>query len=212
MKIIIYGVFIGFLMISCSSSKLIQEYKNSNTDFFQSNKTLVIGLEADFEARKTFEKLVIEAFEKEDVRAVKSIDFFETSFTKAQQSKEELNKIEESLLNSGFEAILITKILGKEKRYYTSTLLHGYMTSDQTFGEYYYVNQYLYLKQKGWKEDYTIYFVETSLYCICPSKERELLWRGEIEISDSKSIKKNINKYIKILFKSLKENELLIHE
>lgn len=211
MKTIVPIILISFLMTCCSSSKLIQQYKNPSIVFFQSNKVLIIGLEADFELRKIFEKLVVKAFENENIRTVKSIDFFNPSFIKKKQSVEELNKIEKSLLNAGFDAILITKILGKEKRYHASTILHGYMTSNQTFEDYYYRNQYLYLKQKGKKEDYTIYFIETSLYCICPDKERELLWRGEIEIYDSKDIEKNIGQYITILFKTLKNNKLLIH-
>ncbi len=210
MKNIVFLLIAAILTSSCSSNRLIHQYKNPDTGFFESNKLFIIGLEGNLKIRQKFEKELSKAFDEEHVRSVKSIDFFEDSFTKEKKSIEELNEIEKTLLKTGFDAILITKIIGSEKRYYTSRMLHEYMTSNQTFEDYYFGNQYKYLKQKGKPEDYTIHIIETSLYCICPDKERELLWRGEIEIKDTKSNSKNISNFIDVLFENLKENELLL--
>src|SRR5690554_7391732 len=38
-------------------------------------------------------------------------------------------------------------------------------------------------------EDYKLYHTETNMYCICPTKERELIWKGFIE--DRKSTRLN---------------------
>lgn len=210
MKNIFIIIVIALFNISCSSNRLIHQYKNPDTGFFESSKLFLIGLEGNLELRQEFEKKLSKAFDEEHVRSVKSIDFFEDSFTKEKKTIEELNEIEQTLLKAGFDAILITKVIGTEKRYYTSRMLHEFMTSNQTFEDYYYGNQYKYLRQKGKKEDYTIHIIETSLYCICPDKERELLWRGEIEIKDSKDNSKNIHNFIDVLFENLKENELLL--
>ncbi|CAL2059857.1 hypothetical protein [Tenacibaculum sp. 190524A05c] len=210
MKNIILILIVLTLLTNCSSNRLVHQYKNPETGFFESNKLFIIGLEGNLELREEFEKKLSLAFDKEKVRSVKSIDFFEDSFTKEKKTLEELNTIEQTLLNAGFDAILITKVLGTEKRYYTSRMLHEFMTSNQTFEDYYFGNQYKYLKQKGKKEDYTIHIIETSLYCICPEKERELLWRGEIEIKDSNNNSKNIHNFIDVLFENLKENDLLL--
>lgn len=212
MKNILLLILTVFSIIGCSSSRMIQQYKNPEIDVFQANKILVIGLNSDAKLRTMFEKELVAVLASEDVNAVKSIDFFESSFTKEQKTIQELNAIEKKLLEAGFDAILLTKIIGKEKRFYTSRLYYEYMKGNQTFEDYYYGNQYLYLKKKGKKEDYVVYITETSLYCICPEKERELLWRGEIEIHEAKKMKKNINEYIHILTKSLKEDELLFYK
>lgn len=201
-----------FNIIGCSSSRMIQQYKNPEIDVFQANKVLVIGLNSNAKLRTMFEKELVAVLESEDVSAVKSIDFFESSFTKEKKTIKELNTIENKLLEAGFDAILLTKIIGKEKRFYTTRLYYEYMKGNQTFEDYYYGNQYLYLKRKDKKEDYLVYITETSLYCICPEKERELLWRGEIEIHEAKKMKKNIDEYIYILTKGLKEDELLLYK
>ncbi|MCH2034920.1 MAG: hypothetical protein MK202_15535 [Tenacibaculum sp.] len=210
MRQLILFTALALISTGCATTHLIQQYKNPDTGYFESNKLFIIGLEGDFQLREQFEKSLVRSFEKENVRAVKSIDFFEDSFTKKKKTIEELNKIETTLLNAEFDAVLLTKVTGTEKRYYTSSMVHQFMTSNQTFEDYYYGNQYKYLREKGKKEDYTVYMVETSLYCICPDKERELLWRGEIELTDTKNNQKNINNYIKTLFKHLKENDLLV--
>ena len=77
-----------------------------------------------------------------------------------------------------------------------------------TYEDYFYGNIHEYQKQE--KERYQVYTTETSLYCICPGKERELLWRGEIEVVDADKVNRNINAYTKILFNSLRENKLLL--
>lgn len=210
MKKILLTLVIAVLATSCATTHLIHQYKDPETGFFESNKVFIIGLEGDFQLREQFEKSLVHAFEEENVRAVKSIDFFEDSFTKEKKTIEELNEIEKTLLNAEFDAILLTKVTGTEKRYYTASMLHQFMTSNQTFEDYYYGNQYEYLREKGKKEDYTVYTVETSLYCICPEKERQLLWRGEIEVTDTDNTKKNIHNFIKTLFKSLRNNDLIL--
>ncbi|MFY7670244.1 hypothetical protein ACOSP6_04085 [Tenacibaculum sp. MEBiC06402] len=210
MKNLFIIMVIALITTSCATTHLIHQYKNPDTGFFESNKVFIIGLEGDSKLRGQFEKSLVRAFEDENVRAVKSIDFFEDSFTKEKKTIEELNKIETTLLNAEFDAILLTKVTGTEKRYYTSSMVHQFMTSNQTFEDYYYGNQYKYLREKGKEEDYTVYIVETSLYCICPEKERELLWRSEIEVTDTKDNQKNINSYIKELFKNLEKNDLIL--
>lgn len=148
--------------------------------------------------------------DKKGVIAVKSIDFFETSFTDNKNSLAQLDKIELRLLEAGFDAILFTKITGQESRVTMVDSYRNFSKSYQSFEEYFYGNMHLYYKEQ--LERYQVYTTETSLYCICPGKERELLWRGEIEVVDANKINRNISSFITVLFKSLKENKLLILE
>ena len=197
-------------VLNCSSSKIIQQYKNPDTTSFEANKTLVVGVSSDVQLRTMFEKKVVNALEKENVRAVKSMDFFESSFMNNKQSMEELNHIENKLLDAGFDAILFAKITGRESKVSIVQSYYDLAREFKTFEDYYYRNQYLYFK--GDEESYMVYTTETSLYCICPGKDRELLWWGEIEIVDAERVNRNINQYLKILLKELRENQLLITE
>ena len=58
---------------------------------------------------------------------------------------------------------------------------------------------------------YKIYKAETSMYCICPTKDRELIWKGYINITDpqSQSIEKTVNDYIRLTMVVLEEEQLI---
>ena len=118
MKRLIYlgTVLILWVVSGCSSTKLVQQYKNPDTVNFEANKVLVVGISADAELRRTYEKKMTEDLDKQGVIAVKSIDFFETSFTDNKKSLAQLDNIEQRLLNAGFDAILFTKVTGSESR------------------------------------------------------------------------------------------------
>ena len=117
MNKLITTVFLIVIFCSgCSSSKLIKAYKNPETYTFEASKVLVIGMTANKELRSSFEKNVAEALEKENVNAVKSVDFFETSFTNRKQTIEELNALESQLLEAGFDAIVLTKVVGQQTK------------------------------------------------------------------------------------------------
>ena len=47
------------------------------------------------------------------------------------------------------------------------------------------------------------------MYCICPTKDRELLWRGYIDITDPSSTKETVEDYIKLLMFVLEEQQLI---
>lgn len=207
MKYLSSILIIVLFFSGCSSSKLVKEYKNPDTYAFQASKVLVIGMTADKTLRRDFEKSVTQALEKNNVIAVKSVDFFEKSFTDRRQTIEELNALESQLLNAGFEAIILTKVTGQQ----TKVALVDFYKSLETenhkkFNTYYQGNQDFYFNQEP--EQYTIYSTETFLYCICPVKERELLWQGNISITKAND-NKNINDFTKTLLKSLKANNLL---
>lgn len=199
-----------FLMVlivfSCSSSKIMQQYSYSESQTFMPSKVLVVGLSANTNLRKAYENELVRILRSKNIKGVKSIDFFESSFTKKEQTIEDLNKIEDRLLQENYDAILLTKVVGKESRFYSTRLYYEFMKGNQTFEDYFYGNQYVYLRKKKVKEDYKVYVTETSLYCICPEKERELLWKSEIEVKEGK---KSVYKFVNLLLQGLREDSIL---
>ena len=208
--LIIIVIMLTFLTVGCSSTKLTQQYKNPDTINFVANKVLIVGISADKELRRTYEMKMLESLEKEGVIAVKSVDFFEKSFTDNEKSIIQLNEIENKLLDAGFDAILFTKVTGQDSRVSLVQAYRNFGKNHETFEDYYVGNQHIYFKEE--QERYQVYTTETSLFCICPGTERELLWSGEIEVVDADQVNRNINSYISVLFKALKENKLLLSE
>jgi len=201
-------VFVLSISMGCSSTKLIQEYKSPDTGIFEANKVLVVGISSDTEIRRSFEKKMVESLEKEKVIGVKSIDFFEQSFTDNKQSLSELSKIESQLLDAGFDAILLSTVIGKESRVNTLDALRNIAMDNRSFKDYYYENQEVYFNDT--EQRYEVYITETSLFCICPGKVRELIWQGTIEVLDTESIDAMLKRYTKELFKNLETSEVLI--
>jgi hypothetical protein len=79
------------------------------------------------------------------------------------------------------------------------------------FNEDYRRHQNIYYDDEYY-ENYTVYNAETSLYCICTGKERSLIWRGSIDITDPKNIEKTIHDYVKLIVLVMKEQDLIFRK
>ena len=58
-------------------------------------------------------------------------------------------------------------------------------------------------------KEYTIYHAETSMFCICPTKDRELIWKGYIDITDPTNIEQTVKDYVRLAILVLEEEQLL---
>lgn len=64
------------------------------------------------------------------------------------------------------------------------------------FSDDYLEHQSLYYRRKSFKK-FTVYHVVTSLYCICVDEDRELIWKGDIDVTQPEDQYKIIVAYIK---------------
>lgn len=208
MKYKITGVLLLLMLWGCSSTKLTDQWHSPNTPVYEANKVLVIGMSADNELRRSFEERLKAGLEKKNVMAVRSIDFFEASFNNDNKSEGELDAIEDKLLEAGFDAVLVSKIVGTENKVTMVQAYRGMVNDFQNFKDYYYSNQEIY--QSRATTSYKIYHSETSVFCICPGKERELLWRGTIDIVDPYDAERNVQDYVRTLLTTLEDNQLVI--
>lgn len=201
-------LFVLPLLVSCSSTKLIDQWKSQDTPVYEANKILVVGMSADADVRRNFEEQLSKSLEKEGVVAVRSIDFFENVFQVEDKTEKEMDLIENSLLQAGFDSVLFSKVTGSEDKV---TLVQAYKNFDKeilNFKDYYIDNQSVYHTQ--FNDSYKIYHTETSVFCICEGKERELLWKGSIDLVGPEKPNKAIKDYVRLLMKSLEENEIVI--
>ena len=204
-------VFLAILLAGCSSTSLVTNWKNPDIVLFDANKVLVVGMTQNEETRLKFETQLQSEFTKRDIEAFRSIDLFDIEFTSSEKSEEELSEVEQQLLDKGFDAILFTKIIGSEnKKTFKRKVqdLDAYMIS---FRDDYLSHQPIYY-QEGYYKNYTVYHAETSLYCICLGKERELIWRGDININDPGNVEKSIEDYIKLVVFALREPDIIFRK
>lgn len=201
-------ILICLFVMSCSSAHLVDFWKNPDIDSYNPNKVLIIGITTNNFARQKFEQKLKEEFNLRGIEAIPSLDFFDPSLETETKTEEQLSTLENSLLENGFDTILLTKIIGIENKVAYS---RNYDSNEETFRKFsedYYMHQDIY-NDPDYYERYTVYNAETSMYCICPTKERELIWKGSIDIIDPQSIDETVNDYIKLMTLVLEEQQLI---
>lgn len=202
---------IAVLFLGCSSAELVENWKNPDIVLFDASKVLIVGMTHNEEARAKYETKLRDQFELRDVEAVRSIDVFDVEFTSAERSEQELADVEQQLLDKDFDAILFTKVIGIENVESHRRLLNNLDRYNQGFDDDYISNQNIYF-ESGDPEVFTIYHAETSLYCICPGKERNLIWRGSIDITDPVDIEKTIDDYIELVIMAMEDQDLIFRK
>ena len=203
-------ILVFLFLISCSSTQLVESWKNPDIDTYEPYKVFVVGLTSDIDARQQFEKKLKDELELRGHEAVMSIDVLDDTQKNDKMSETELNALENKLILEGFDTVLLTKIVGVEEKIKYKKNYDDYEETFRRFKEEYLMYQDVYYNPEYY-EEYNIYKAETSMYCICPSKERELIWKGYINITDpqSQSIGKTVNDYVRLAIVVLEEERLI---
>lgn len=205
MKELFTLVILIFLFSSCSTSRLVDEYINTENPNFRTTKVLVVGLTPDGGLQRQFEYSLTKALKEENVIAIKSVDYFEGTSSEIDQSEENLANLEKELLAAGFDAVLFSKIIGQESKVTIVQSYRNLTKSFQSFSDYYNENRPVSGDKSS--ENYPVYNTETSLYCLCPDNERDLIWRGKIDIVNPPGAATTIRDYVKTLVKTFKKNQ-----
>lgn len=204
------GVF-ALLFLSCGSLKVESRYKNPETVLFHADKVLVVGMVSDYNTRLRFETRLKDAFAIRGVEAMRSVDLFDVDFTASQRNEAELDKVERQLLDKDFDAILFSKRINSETRNQLSGQLAEMGRTYERFQEDYIIHQGIY-----YDEDFDSsagrYSAETSLYCICDGKQRELIWRSDVRLPKRKNSDRVFDSYADWLIRSLEDEQLIIGE
>ena len=201
-------VLLVLTITNCTTTQLIDNWKNPDIDRYEPQKVLIVGLTSNIEARQKFEKQLKDELELRGAEAVESLTLFDPSFRTEKMTKEELKALENQLINDGFDTVLFTKIIGVEDKIAYKENYHGYDETHRKFTEEYLLYQDIYYNPEYYDE-YTIYHSETSMYCICPTKDRELIWKGYIDIVDPTSIDESVGDYVKLAIAILEEQQLI---
>ncbi len=208
------GILVLFLLLvafSCSSTQLVSNWKDPDTVLFYANKVLVVGMTDNEVVREDFENKLTKKFEKRGVKAVRSLDLFDVKFTSSKQSEKELSEVEQQLLDKDFDAILFTKIIGSEDKKTLRRKLSDFERYSGMFKDDYIKNQGIYYED-DYYDVFTVFHAETALYCICVGKERQIIWRAGIDITDPQNFEKSVDDYVKLVMLAMEEQNLIIHK
>lgn len=198
-------------LVGCSSTELVENWKNPDIVLFDANKVLIVGMTNNEQARIDFESKLKKEFDQRDVEAMRSIDVFDVNFTDTRRTEKELDAFEESLLDKDFDAILLTKITGSENQKTLLRSINDIYKGRNGFKEDYRRHQNIYYEDEYYR-NFTVYHAETSLYCICMDKERSLIWRGSVDIMEPKDIGKTVDDYVKLIILAMKEQDLIFRK
>jgi hypothetical protein len=197
-----------FLLFNCSSTQLVESWKNPNIDTYEPYKVLVVGLTSDKVARLEFEEKLKTELELRGSEAMTSLSVLDTTGKTDKMTETELETLESQLIEDGFDTILLTKIVGREDKVAYRKNYKNYDETYRRFKDEYLMHQDIFY-DTDYYEEFKVYKAETSMYCICPTKERELIWKGYINITDPTSIEKTVNDYVKLALVVLEEEKLI---
>lgn len=198
-------------LLGCSSAEIVNVWKNPDIVVFDAYKVLVVGMTPNEQGREMFESKMVSEFKRSGVEAMRSIDLFDVEFTNTRRTEAELDEVEELLLARDFDAILFTKVLGSENRQSFHQRMSDMDTYYEGFREDYLTHQEIYY-DAAYYDEYTVYHVETSLYCICVGKDRSLIWRCAIDVTDPASIRKTVDDYVELVVLAMREEDLIFHK
>lgn len=206
------ALFIGMLLLSaCSSTRIVDSWKNKEIASFNPKKVLVVGITDNLTARKLFEEKLKNALILRDIYAVESMAVIDNGFTTSKKSEEEIDKMIKKIANEGFDTVMITSVKGVEERVNYSTYYYptiGYRWS--RFGRYYYWYQDIYYTPQYY-DHYKVYHVETIIYNINEDDTKSLVWVGALNLVDPQKINTAVNDYVNSIIKQL-ERENLVKE
>ncbi|AOW20663.1 hypothetical protein [Urechidicola croceus] len=208
MKRLFFLIILLAMFSSCTTTQLVDNWKNPDINIFETSKILIVGITSNKKARKEYEKRLKNEYELRGIDAVMSIDILDDEFTFDEKSPSELAKVEDQLIEDGFDAILLTKVIGVEDRIAFNQSYEDEKNLDRNFKDEYYMYQDIYYNPEYY-EQYAVYHAETSLYCICATEDRELIWKGYIDVVDPSSVKETVKDYVNLVMYALEEQQLI---
>lgn len=200
-----------FIVSGCATIKMIDTYKNPDHVVFTAYKVLLVGMTPNEEIRIAFETKLKNEFEKRNVEVMRSIDLFDVEFTVTTKTMDELDAVEQQLIDKDFDAVLVTKVLGAENKQTLKRSMAEWASYKGNFSDDYVQNQGIY-NDSDYFDAFKVYHTETSLYCICQDKERFLVWRGSIDITDPKNQEQSMNEYVKLVVNSMESQDVIFRK
>ncbi|SFI98447.1 hypothetical protein [Olleya namhaensis] len=195
-------------LYSCGSTQLKDRWISPEADNYTLEKVFIVGLTDDPEAREKFEKKLQNQLTSRGIEATISLDKFDAEFLAKKRTDTEIKALENQLLKEGYDAVVFTKVVGIKNKIQFKKDYSNSSKSHNRFNDDYLMYQDQHFNPDAYNE-YQVYNAETAVYCLCPTKDRTLIWKGYIDIVDPKNINKTVNDYSKLLILVLEEDKII---
>jgi len=205
----LFGMLTLWLITSCSTTRIVDSWKNNDYTNYSPKKVLVIGLTENLTARTLFEEQLTNELVKRNIQALESYNIFEHKFTNAKQTEEDINEQVHKLSKQGFDAILISAVKGVDEKVSYHDNSYGGIYYGRPFRHYYYISQDIYF-DRGYYDKYKVYHVEASLFNLKEEGDKSLVWVASYNIVDPNEIKSTVSNYVDAIIKSLEKEQLIV--
>lgn len=203
MKALCY-LFFGLIFISCSSTRITESWRNPEYPNYQPKKIVLFGITKNLTARKIYEEKLKKVFLDRGIEAAESYDVLQPNFTNYKQTEKNIEKEVDSLAKKGFDAILISTVLGIDEKSTFDLDLLNYSPYPNHLNRYYYVNQEVYFNNRVY-ENYKVYHIEISLFNLVEGNEKSLVWVASYDIVDPQKINATIKDCVTAIIASMEE-------
>lgn len=191
----------------CSSARLVNSYKNPEKTPLTPQKVLVVGINPDMEARQAFEYGFQKTFRENGFEIVPSSNYFPSDLFLRKLTLEEVSQLEEQLIADNFNAVILARVISVENKENVLDYVTNLDRYYKSFKIDYYENQPI--NQMTEKTAGTrIFHTETGIYHISEGKDRDLIWRGRIDIVNPEKTETSVRHYLKRLAATLKKENV----
>lgn len=203
-----------FLITSCSSTKVVSNWRKPDSEQLKLHKVLVLAMTQKTDLRKRVEDKLSETLAQNGISAQGSLAFFGKEMDTIPQTMENWLPHIKHLEQENFDSVLITKIVGQEGKDSKNAIVRYYNEFFGSFKEDIMKNKDLYSKEEGFK-DYYIHRVASNLYCICEhNKEDDLIWKLNVDIKQAFDsdylVQEGLRLFSKEFIEDLKEQDIFV--
>lgn len=197
-------------LYACDSTQLRDRWISPDASDYTLQKVFIVGLTNNEVAKAQFEKKLQNQLIERGIEASISLDKFDADFLESKKTDDELKALETQLIQEGFDAVIFTKVAGIKNKIQYKKDYTNFDKNHKKFNDDFLMYQDQVFNPDAYQE-YQVYNAETSVYCLCPTKDRTLIWKGYIDIVDPENIDQTVNDYSKLLILVL-ENDGIIPE
>lgn len=197
-------------LYACDSTQLRDRWISPDASDYTLKKVFIVGLTNNEVAKAQFEKKLQNQLIERGIEASISLDKFDADFLESKKTDAELKALENQLIQEGFDAVIFTKVAGIKNKIQYKKDYTNFDKNHKKFNDDFLMYQDQVFNPDAYQE-YQVYNAETSVYCLCPTKDRTLIWKGYIDIVDPENIDQTVNDYSKLLILVL-ENDGIIPE
>ncbi len=216
---LILSLTVILLLNACSSVKVLNTWKADNANAVNDNNFIVIARTDNMQARIAFENEIVDQLKSRGIKATASFNKFPDLKPDQKVSEEKKEMIKKLLNSEGFNGVVLTIIKDKQELSktvtdggnYAGSSYYGYYPRYYTgfYGYYHHPRSYstygVYQPSTSTTYTETNYILETLIYNLEETKEKQLVAVITSKIEDPENASKAAEQYVKAISKSFDE-------